>query len=702
MKKSGFQFVNYSGTYQLRLETADDLKAIPMLDEPFWMATSAPLHQLQCDPKLLEFLDQDCDGRILSADVRRTLEWLQKRLVCLDGITAQSDVLRIDHIHDATPEGHQILVTARRILQNLKKSDVKSISLNEVRSNKNCCADGFYGGNGVIPLDNSIEDDKLKEFISDIAVTMGSVPDVNGNPGVDQNKLDAFLNSAGKLLAWKKSAKDNDGKLFPLGDATSDGYKLLSQLRGPVNKYFRLCRLSALNRMLDRSTPDAAVPVDILGDMDEIDEYMSSAPLARPNPDGILDLHGDLSPEFRERLQAMESKVISLILGSELEHGRLGEAEWVRINSEFSAYEDWLKSKSGSEVEKLGPEKLRAYLDNDFSDSIRKMIAMDMEIGKEMSAVQDLEYLILLQSLFLELCNNFINFNNLYDPHKRAMFEMGRLVISGRVFNMNILVKDPGVHSLIAKNSGIYLMYSEVTGSKPEEKFFIATPVTALTVRRLGVERRGVLFDRDEREWDTRIVKVIDNPVSLQQAIMKPFRRLGQVVSGSFEKIVGGTEKQLDSTLSKGMGRVESGLKEGISHPGAVGPKKSASPREWVLTGSIAIAALGSSFAFIAKTLSSLQWHSVAVTVLIVLAIVMVPIILIADYKLYKRNLSSLLEASGWAINAEMRLSRNLAKMLTPKTWHPAGFTHIRRDLTNGFLKTLNRGFRNDENNQDI
>ena len=62
-KKSKFRFVNYSNTYQLRLETAEDLAAIPLLDEPFWMATSAPTHQLHSDKKMLEFLDDDGDAR---------------------------------------------------------------------------------------------------------------------------------------------------------------------------------------------------------------------------------------------------------------------------------------------------------------------------------------------------------------------------------------------------------------------------------------------------------------------------------------------------------------------------------------------------------------------------------------------------------------------------------------------------------------
>jgi len=74
--KPGFVFENYGGSYQLRIRTAEDLAALEELDEPFWMATSAPVDQLTCDPVLLRRLDRDGNGRIQSWELRQGARWL--------------------------------------------------------------------------------------------------------------------------------------------------------------------------------------------------------------------------------------------------------------------------------------------------------------------------------------------------------------------------------------------------------------------------------------------------------------------------------------------------------------------------------------------------------------------------------------------------------------------------------------------------
>ncbi len=690
-KKTQFQFVNYSGTYQLRLETADDLLAIPLLDEQFWMATSAPTYQLACDKRLIEFLDQDRDGRIMSRDVRRALAWLRERLSVLDGVTAGCDILKLDHIRADTPGGRAILVSARRVLHNLGKSKADSVSLLETRSHQLRRADGVFGGTGVIPL-GDVADEQMSVFLNDVSVAVGAVPSRNGKPGIDSGKLDAFLKSATELLIWRKAADESGEKLFPLGDATSSAYVLFNRIRPQIDRYFSLCRLLIQNRMMQRQNPALSCPVDILESERRIEDFLESDPIARPEIERLLDLRGEINPAFLNDLQALETQALIPLLGPGWVTGCLSEDEWKRVKSLFAPYENWLAAKSGGEAEKIDAERLREYINGELPNRLRDLIIADLKTGEDLSAVQDLEYLIVLQEGFLGFCNNFVSFHNLYDPEHHAMFEAGRLVISGRVFNFSMHVQDPDAHSRAAVKSGMFLMYSEVTGSDLGEKYVVATPVTALTTRRLGVDRRGVFFDRAGREWDARVIKVVDNPVSLRQAVAQPFIRIGNVISNSFERIISGTEKHIESGLSDNMGRVETGLK-GASSPRPAGDLSGSKPgggaREWVFTGSVAVAALGSSFAFIVKTLSGFNWSGVLTTLLAGLAVILIPLILIADFRLSRRNLSGLLEASGWAINSEMRLSRSLAKILSPEPRHPAGFALIRRDRTLLFLRKL-------------
>ena len=81
--------------------------------------------------------------------------------------------------------------------------------------------------------------------------------------------------------------------------------------------------------------------------------------------------------------------------------------------------------------------------------------------------------------------------------------------------------------------------------------------------------------------------------------------------------------------------------------------------------GGIALAALGSSAAFVVKTFASLTWQSTLAGVLAAVAAVAVPASLVAHLKLRRRDLSAILEASGWAINARMRLTRRQADYFT-------------------------------------
>jgi len=42
-------FKNYGGSYQLRIQNAQDLEKIHALDDARWAATSVPINSLNCD-----------------------------------------------------------------------------------------------------------------------------------------------------------------------------------------------------------------------------------------------------------------------------------------------------------------------------------------------------------------------------------------------------------------------------------------------------------------------------------------------------------------------------------------------------------------------------------------------------------------------------------------------------------------------------
>lgn len=701
-----FAFENYGGSYQLRIREADDLAALQELDDAFWMATSAPVHQFRCDPELLERLDGDERHRILSDDMRRAAAWLLQCLKDRGGVTNRAPALDLAALDDTNDEGLRLLRAGRRILENLGKPADAPLALDDVRNRKAIMALGSQNGDGVIPPEN-MPDEEVRAFAEAIIETMGAVADLNGESGVDGDLLDRFLAQARALLEWhERSASDAlQADLFPLGEDTAAAYDGLTVLRGPVDAYFLQCRVAAVDTMLDRTTKQPEPDAELLGDAVRMSAYLVGAPLAAADPRGVLALQGNLNPHYREALAAFAVQVLGPLLGAGFNAQELSEDQWRRVQEAFAPFEQWQREKSGGDVEKLGPDVLRRYLESDLADRLRVMIAEDLEAGPEVNAVEDLEYLILLQRHFLDICNNFVSFPDLFDPSKRAMFEIGRLVMEGLVFNFNLLVRDVNAHAAAAQRSGIYLLYSEVTGAPDDTPFAIVTPVANRRVNNLGVDSRGVLFDLDGKEWDVRVVKVVENPISFKAAVLAPFRRIGSLISTAVEKLTAGAEKQIESSITQTTTSVEKSVQEGMAAPPAATPATApaaegdataasgaSSVRDLVLAGGVTFAAVGSSFAYMASKFAELEMAQVLIVLGVGLAIVIVPTALIAILKLRARNLNGILAASGWAINARMRLTRRLARILVQKPPHPKTFILFRRDLLRSFSRAAKRG----------
>ena len=93
--------------------------------------------------------------------------------------------------------------------------------------------------------------------------------------------------------------------------------------------------------------------------------------------------------------------------------------------------------------------------------------------------------------------------------------------------------------------------------------------------------------------------------------------------------------------------------------------------------GSIAVAALGSSFAFVTKTLAGVGKGHILTVIVVALLVVAIPTLIIAWVKLRRRDLSAILEGSGWAINARMRLSRAQSRTFTQRPAYPFGSLEV-------------------------
>ena len=97
--------------------------------------------------------------------------------------------------------------------------------------------------------------------------------------------------------------------------------------------------------------------------------------------------------------------------------------------------------------------------------------------------------------------------------------------------------------------------------------------------------------------------------------------------------------------------------------------------------GGIAVAALGSSLAFVTKTLSGLTTFTILAAVGVAILAVLTPTLIMALIKLRRRDLSAILEGSGWAINSRMRLTRAQSMYFTQRPPYPASVHRMRRRM---------------------
>ena len=131
--KNNFALVNYGGSYQLDITYAKDLEALRLMDEVFWMATSAPTFSLNCSPDLISVLDKNKNDRILSSDVRDAALLLLDSLKNHESINKRSTTLRVSDFSDSD-QALKLKAAAKEILSNLGKKETDELTLGDIRN----------------------------------------------------------------------------------------------------------------------------------------------------------------------------------------------------------------------------------------------------------------------------------------------------------------------------------------------------------------------------------------------------------------------------------------------------------------------------------------------------------------------------------------------------------------------------------------
>jgi len=664
-------FKNYGRSYQLRIQNAEDLEKIQVLDEAHWAATSAPINSLNCDHTFVSYVDTDQNGRIRTNEVKEAQTWLFRFLANRSHLSEGTDVLDLNDIDISHPEGQRLQAVAKFILANLNLPDAREISLSQVRDVQSIMANAANNGDGIIPPEAASDSD-LAQFIISVIETVGSVLDVSGKAGIGQEQLEMFFHETESYLAWIAKGEipkgNNTTEVMPWGTDSPRAYELIVELEDKIEQYFTQC---AMVRFDERSRAQMQLRQKELEEIDFTDKSametrIKNAPLAVPNPKGILELEAAINPLYVKRLFDLKEKVLKRALGGPVK--QLTQKQWDKVKDIFISYRAWLENEQGAKVGKLGVDRLRAYLNGSYRKQVSDLIAKDLAAADDLKQIHNLEKLILYQRWLMELANNFVSFSNLYNPRTRSLLEKGTLIIDGRQITFAVEVQDRQAHKMIAEKSCMYLLYVEITGRQDKDiKFDVVAAVTSGTTGRMRLGKRGIFFTIDGREWDAQIVDIVENPISIWESVRAPFQQFTTFIKKQVDKFTKSRQDKLEKSFTA--------------------PSASGATRDLLLGGSVAIAALGSSFAYVTKALSQVKATHVLVALAGIVVIVLLPGIIMGFIKIRKRDMSVLLEASGWAVNVHMRLSATLGRLFTHVPYLPENARKEHKDAAAQFIK---------------
>jgi hypothetical protein len=649
-------FERYGNTRHLRIERVEDLKAVLILDEALWIATSAPVQSINMDADFLSILDHDGDGRIKCRDLRRVITYILAILNNYQGINANSDRLDISWINDKIAEGFFLKNAARKLCMNKFQDTI--IHLSMIRAVKKMLLSSPVSGSGVVLPAAAGEDqnDYVMIFIREAVRITGGAEHPKGSRGLNRECFEQFIHGLDSYRAWRAELKDgNRRELFPFGERTAEVFQASELLGAAVEHFFTVCGIKAVGENIFSDDNSQFFNNEVIKKPENAMDFL---PLQKINRNGIIKPEEPVNPKYRQQFSIV-MEAIKNRFPSEYKKG-IDEDLWGRFRSLFSRYKDWMKLKPEGPYETLTEEFFSEEAVS-IIKTIDGILAKTEETACSIEEVRALERLLLIQANLIDFANNFVSFPRLYDISKRAAFEMGSLIMDGRHFNLAVPVLQRDLHQRNARASGMYVLYVLLYDTSAGINREAAVPVTSGGIGNLTMGKRGIFTDILGKEMDAEVIAIIDNPVSLREAVFAPFRRLGKLISSKVDAITMEAEKKLDESTAKTIDQIKNKDIE------RTGPEKqgNAGAAGMVAAGGVAIAAVSSAVAFITKTLSQIAWWQILIGLGSAAAAVIFPASISAFIKLRNRDLSSIIEASGWAVNGRMRLTYRQSRFFT-------------------------------------
>ena len=412
----------------------------------------------------------------------------------------------------------------------------------------------------------------------------------------DEKALASVLERQGDLA----KAKPSDAELKAMADWEAKGKEPLVAVLG-ADTAAAEAALAAVEKTIDAFfTP----PEDL--------------PLVTEAPDVALPLKDHLNPKHLEAILDFSEKCVKPILGDAATLSRL---DWKKVKTAFAPYRDWVASKPA-----LG--------------------------AAERAGLDDEERVIRYRMHLLELLENYVNMERLYEPDQLAIFQTGVLRIDAKELHLCFHVDSEAAHSALADKSKCCVIYLKLTRPSEGAERHICAVVTAGTVGGLYVGRNGVFNDRDGKDWEAVITKVVEAQVSLAEAFWAPWRKLGEGISGMIKKFLGDKQSAVQASAAAGK----------LPPEGNGGGAAMASS---VAAIGIGVGMMGAALASVLAAVKGMGPLQILLAIIAIIAVVSLPSVILTWFKLRARDLGAILNAGSWAVNRPMYFSMRLARTFT-------------------------------------
>jgi hypothetical protein len=483
-----------------------------------------------------------------------------------------------------------------------------------------------------------------------LAAAKGLLPDGGAMISVDAASAAEAEYTARALAAWEASGS----AARPLGDATEAACEALAAVKDKLDDFFVRCRLAAFDERAGDAMNASDDSFKALGGVTLTNSHadIAALPLARVGAGATVPLgagiDSGINPAWAERIGSFREAVVVPLLGA---RPGLSESDWLALQDQLAVYNAWQAAKPAG----LPPEA---------------------------EAVRDLERLARYVRDLLPLANNFVAFRDFYTRQGKATFQIGTLYLDGRSAELCIAVADAGKHAALAGLSRICLVYCDCV--RNGEKLSIAAAFTAGDSDQLMALRNGVFYDRQGRDWDATITRIVDHPISLRQAFWSPYKKLARMVGEQLQKLAASKAAGVEGKLAEAA--VATARK-------ADAPPKPAPAQQAFDVGKfagifaaigLAVGAIGTAVASMLTGLLGLHWWQIPIALAGLMLLISGPAVILAWFKLRSRNLGPVLDANGWAVNARARINIPFGTSLTQMAQLPEG---AQRALTDPYAE---------------